>query len=108
MVGELFLADANENPENKDFVRSEEPTKAVTPDKLDRSLREPAKKSSKPCPLTEEKATPNTPRSEKERQSGRQSRTKRIPRTGGYDSRGKRKEDPVADYNRLVHHPRKG
>jgi hypothetical protein len=57
-----------DKPENKDMTRKEEPTKAVTPDKLDRSLRDEEMKTGdghlKPYPLTEEEATPNIPRSE--------------------------------------------
>lgn len=44
--------------ENKDLTRKEEPTKAPTPDKLDRSARLSEKDEVKPYPLTEEEATP--------------------------------------------------
>jgi len=50
-------------PENKDMIRMEETTKAPTPDKLDRSLKD--KNDGKPYPLTEEEATPNSPQSQK-------------------------------------------
>jgi hypothetical protein len=49
--------------ENKDLTRKEEQTKAPTPDKLDRSLKE--KKDTEPYPLTEEEATPNIPKSQR-------------------------------------------
>lgn len=46
-----------EKPENSDMDRGEEPTKSLTPDKMDRSIRDKSEK--KPYPLTEEEATPN-------------------------------------------------
>ena len=49
-------------PENEHMNRREEPTKAPTPDKLDRSMKVDG--DSKPYPLTEEEATPNTPKSQ--------------------------------------------
>jgi hypothetical protein len=49
-------------PENEHMNRQEESTKAPTPDKLDRTMKE--KNDSKPYPLTEEEATPNTPKSQ--------------------------------------------
>ncbi len=53
----------SKKPENKHMNRKEEPTKAPTPDKLDRSMKE--KGDPKPYPLTEEEATPNTPESQR-------------------------------------------
>ena len=59
-------------PENKDQTRKEEPTKAPTPDKLDRAGKEESstnpdrEKDKKPYPLTEEEATPNTPKSQQQ------------------------------------------
>jgi len=53
---------------NGGLTRSEEQTKAPTPDKFDRSTRENhvnpfAGKRQNPYPLTEEEATPTTPKS---------------------------------------------
>jgi len=52
-----------DKPGNEHMNRKEEPTKAPTPDKLDRSMKD--HKDRKPYPLTEEEATPNTPKSER-------------------------------------------
>jgi hypothetical protein len=84
--------------ENKDMARKEEPTKAPTPDKLDRAMRENTKKISKdpkPYPLTEEEATPSTPKSERANASTKSSKTKKNI-----------KETTASDYNKLVSHPR--
>jgi len=78
-------------PENKDLTRKEEPIVAPTPDKLDRATRTPDKG---PYPLTEEEATPSTPRSEQE--SIDLMMTERDT-----------KNETAEDYNRLVSHPRK-
>lgn len=51
-----MASDTTQKKENKDLIRKEEPTKAPTPDKLDRSARTP--EEHKPYPLTEEEATP--------------------------------------------------
>ncbi|MGH2637739.1 MAG: hypothetical protein ACRDF4_00390 [Rhabdochlamydiaceae bacterium] len=59
--------------DNKKMTRKEEPTLAPTPDKLDRAAKEPAsifrKQREKPYPLTEEEATPSTPKSEEQKGS---------------------------------------
>jgi hypothetical protein len=52
----------NDVPENHQMNRREEPTKAPTPDKMDRSTK--GREERKPYPLTEEEATPNTPMSQ--------------------------------------------
>ena len=52
-----MASDTTQKKENKDLTRKEEPTKAPTPDKLDRSARTSAEEV-KPYPLTEEEATP--------------------------------------------------
>jgi len=44
--------------------RGEEPTKSLTPDKMDRSMKE--KGDRKPYPLTEEEATPNVSRTQQQ------------------------------------------
>jgi hypothetical protein len=94
-------------PENKDMTRKEEPTGAPTPDKLDRSLREDGNKTDgevKPYPLTEEEATPNTPKSEETRAD------KVYSKTSAKESKDTRKnqgKETASDYNKLVHHPRK-
>ncbi len=75
-------------PENKDLTRKEEPTTAPTPDKLDRAARTPDKG---PYPLTEEEATPSTPRSEQKATVDEESN----------------KDETNDDYNRLVSHPMK-
>jgi hypothetical protein len=54
---------------NDEMTRKEEHTKAPTPDKLDRSSVEReananTDKKKSPYPLTEEEATPTTPKSE--------------------------------------------
>ncbi len=57
------VSDTSVKPENEHMNRKEEPTKAPTPDKLDRSMK--GAKDRKPYPLTEEEATPNIPGSQK-------------------------------------------
>jgi hypothetical protein len=78
-------------PENKDLTRKEEPTAAPTPDKLDRAARGPEKG---PYPLTEEEATPNTPRSEQ-----------KVTDESANDK--DEKNGTAEDYNRFVSHQRK-
>jgi hypothetical protein len=58
----IYALNEDEVPENHQMNRREEPTKAPTPDKMDRSMK--ARKDGKPYPLTEEEATPNTPMSQ--------------------------------------------
>lgn len=55
------MDESRKTPRNEHMNRKEEPTKALTPDKLDRSMKENS--NSKPYPLTEEEDTPNTPKS---------------------------------------------
>jgi len=77
--------------ENKDMRRKEEPTKAVTPDKLDRSLRDEEIRTGdghvKPYPLTEEEATPNTPRSEENIINYDEKETKSNPKSSHEDTK---------------------
>lgn len=99
---------ADNIPQNKDHVRKEEPTLSATPDKLDRSLRDSENKADgeiKPYPLTEEEATPNTPRSE--RNLGNKLPTEKTSKrpTRSLDSSNEEK-DVQSDYNKLVSHPR--
>lgn len=87
------------------MVRGEQPTKALTPDKLDRSMR--AKPNRKPYPLTEEEATPDSPRTERAGKDA--SKVPRNVRTSSQDksprSRTKVKkgikEKTSSDYNKL-------
>jgi hypothetical protein len=53
----------DKKPGNRQIDRKEEPTKALTPDKMDRSMKE--RGDQKPYPLTEEEATPNVSGSQK-------------------------------------------
>jgi hypothetical protein len=85
------MSEENKKPENKDLTRKEEPTIAPTPDKLDRAARTPDKG---PYPLTEEEATPSTPRSEQKV-------------TAEIRNEENNKEETNDDYNRFVSHPRK-
>jgi hypothetical protein len=98
------------NPSNKHMARKEEPTKAPTPDKLDRSPRDKKNKTPegeiKPYPLTEEEATPNTPRSEQSTSTEKDHTSGKV----AVDTKKKRMDDDddvARDYNRLVSHPRK-
>ena len=102
-------------PLNRDMTRKEEPTVAPTPDKLDRSLRGPKNKTAdndtNPYPLTEEEATPNTPRSEMLGQSA--AKPTDAPRTNKpeelikeSENKNGKKEDTASGYNKFVSHPR--
>ncbi len=52
-------------PRIQNNLKFEEKTNAITPDKMDRSMRgEEAGKKEMPYPLTEEEATPSVPESE--------------------------------------------
>jgi hypothetical protein len=56
--------DIRKRPDNKEMGRGEEPTKSITPDKMDRSMKQ--KGDSWPYPLTEEEATPKVSKSQKQ------------------------------------------
>lgn len=117
-VERLNLSD-NAVPHNKGLTRKEEPTRAPTPDKLDRALRDEANKSRedghvKPYPLTEEEATPNTPQSEYNiHETGRgeeETRTESDHESRTYRDaveKNNQKEGTSSDYNRLVSRARK-
>jgi hypothetical protein len=82
--------------ENKDLARKEEPTNAPTPDKLDRSARDPASSPDnvKPYPLTEEEATPS---------AGVHERDHSILETDSTEQPASSKPTAVAkDYNKLI------
>jgi hypothetical protein len=93
--------------DNKDMARREEPTKAPTPDKLDRSLRE--KWRAKPYPLTEEEATPNTPATERADLDATSSpkTTDDLPGRKKRKVRREIKKRTAEDYNKFVSHPAK-
>jgi hypothetical protein len=85
----------------------------VTPDKLDRSLRDKKITTDdgrlKPYPLTEEEeATSNIPRSEEISINGQKRQT--IPRGRSNSSNDTRKNEMgkvASDYNKHISHPRK-
>lgn len=96
---ESFMASKN----NEDMARREEPTKALTPDKLDRSVRPRDQKSSKkPYPLTEEEATPSTPSSEVAKPSTQS--PSRVSSVRRKDKKSSKKT--ASDYNKFVAHAR--
>jgi hypothetical protein len=99
-------------PENKDMTRKEELTKAPTPDKLDRSMRDQSNKTGdgdmKPYPLTEEEATPNTPKSdeapfEKQVEVPNDS----ISSSESSQDTNQNEGDVTSDHNKCDSHPRK-
>ena len=92
------MSDVIESKENKDLTRKEEPTKAPTPDKLDRAARGPAAPSddTKPYPLTEEEATPNAAVHERDH-SIPESTAKATPKDSS--------KQVAEDYNRVISPP---
>jgi hypothetical protein len=57
------------NSGNPPKIKPEEKTDALTPDKMDRTQREKDGKKKRPYPLTEEEATPTSPKSERKSKS---------------------------------------
>jgi hypothetical protein len=92
--------------DNEEMARKEEPTRAPTPDKLDRSARSvktSVGKRPKPYPLTEEEATPNTPDSERSSKPPSSRRDSHVAKT---KTKKQVKTKTSSDYNEHVSHPR--
>jgi hypothetical protein len=96
------------------MTRNEEPTRAPTPDKLDRSSRDKANKTGdgevKPYPLTEEEATPNTPHSEENHSNKLEEKRDYVASANNSkvakEPTKRLRDDPISDYNKLVSRPR--
>jgi hypothetical protein len=104
---DLYLSE-NPERENRNMTRKEEPTKATTPDKIDRSLHDDEVRTGdgdmNPYPLTEEEPTPNTPKSEQVFE--KESEEEGSPRnsSGSRESKKNEKGKVSEDYNKLVSH----